>query len=118
VYTDPEGVIFGNATLGVRQWLRDNQVKISLPMNEPEDQFGLMLMTLSWSLRNGVDDAAVRDFLSNHLMTWAPYFLEVFLRGTDNPLYQGTGRLAAATLADWNDRFQLEVPKINLHRRD
>ena len=48
VYTDPEGVIFGNATLGVRQWMRDNAVKLSLPDKEPEDHFGLMLMMLSW----------------------------------------------------------------------
>ncbi len=63
VYTDPEGVIFGNATLGVRQWMRENQVKLTLPHNEPEDHFGLMLMMFSWGISNGLDDGVLRDFL-------------------------------------------------------
>lgn len=118
VYTDPEGVIFGNATLGVRQWMRDNAVKLSLPDKEPEDHFGLMLMMLSWCVTNGVERAALDELLEEHLLTWTPYFLELFERGAQHPLYKGAARLAAATLADWQERFELEPPVINLHRRD
>ena len=118
VYTDPEGVIFGNATLGVRQWMRDNAVKLSLPDKEPEDHFGLMLMMLSWCVTNGIERAALDELLEEHLLTWAPYFLELFERGAQHPLYKGAACLAAATLADWQERFELEPPVINLHRRD
>lgn len=118
VYTDPEGVIFGNATLGVRQWMRDNAVKLSLPDKEPEDHFGLMLMMLSWCVTNGVERAALDELLEEHLLTWTPYFLELFERGAQHPLYKGAARLAAATLTDWQERFELEPPAINLHRRD
>lgn len=118
VYTDPEGVIFGNATLGVRQWMRDNLVKLTLPDNEPEDHFGLMLMMLSWGIANGVDRAALDELLEQHMLPWTTYFLELFCAGAQHDAYVGAARLAAATLADWQQRFQLNPPVINLHRRD
>ena len=117
VYTDPEGVIFGNATLGLRQWMRTNAVKLTLPDKEPEDHFGLMLMMLSWGISNGVSSAALDELLEKHLLTWAPYFLELFEKGARHPLYAGAARLAEATLADWQKRFDLTPPAINLHRR-
>lgn len=117
VYTDPEGVIFGNATLGVRQWMRDNQVKMTLPNNEPEDHFGLMLMMLSWATTHDVSEEAICVFLQEHLLSWAPYFLKLFAASTQNPLYQGAAQLALATLQDWIDRFQLEVLEVSLHPR-
>lgn len=118
VYTDPEGVIFGNATLGVRQWMRDNQVKLTLPDKEPEDHFGLLLMMLSWGITHDVDAAALDELLAVHVLPWAPYFLELFEKGAQSPVYKGAARLAAATLGDWKERFELDVPVINLHRRD
>lgn len=117
VYTDPEGVIFGNATLGVRQWMRDNQVKMTLPNNEPEDHFGLMLMMLSWAVTHEVSEDAICAFLQEHLLTWCFYYLQLFAASTENPLYKGAAQVAQATLADWVERFQLEVPQISLHPR-
>ena len=58
------------------------------------------------------------ELLEEHLLTWTPYFLELFERGAQHPLYKGAARLAAATLTDWQERFELEPPAINLHRRD
>ena len=118
VYTDPEGVIFGNATLGVRQWMRDNLVRISLGNNEPEDQIGLEFSMLSWAISHDVSDEGIRCFLEQHLLSWAPFFLNLFEQGAQNAWYVGVARLAAVTLADWQDRFQLEIPQINLRSRD
>ena len=118
VYTDPEGVIFGNATLGVRQWMRENAVKLTLPEKEPEDHFGLMLMMFSWGITNSVSGAALDELLEKHLLTWSPYFLELFEKGAKHALYIGAARLASATLADWQKRFDLNPPVINLYKRD
>lgn len=118
VYTDPEGVIFGNATLGVRKWMRENAVKLTLPEKEPEDHFGLMLMMFSWGITNGVSDVALDELLEKHLLTWSPYFLELFEKGAKHSLYVGAARLTSTTLADWQKRFELNPPAINLYKRD
>ena len=118
VYTDPEGVIFGNATLGVRPWMRDTLVRISLGNHEPEHQLGLAVSMLSWAISHDVSDEGIRCFLEQHLLSWAPFFLNLFEQGAQNAWYVGVARLAAVTLADWQDRFQLEIPQINLRARD
>lgn len=118
VYTDPEAVIFGNATLGVRQWMRNNAVKLTLPDKEPEDHFGLMLMMLSWGISHDVSAEALNELLEKHVLTWAFYFLELFEEGAQHPLYKGAAHLATLTLTDWRERFALNPPAINLHRRD
>ena len=73
---------------------------------------------LSWCVTNGIERAALDELLEEHLLTWTPYFLELFEQGAQHPLYKGAARLAAATLVDWQERFELEPPVINLHRRD
>lgn len=117
VYTDPEAVIFGNATLGVRQWMRDNAVKLTLSDKEPEDHFGLILMMLSWGISHGVSVEALDELLEKHLLTWAFYFLQLFEKGAKHPLYKQAAHLAALTLTDWRDRFALNPPTVNLHHR-
>lgn len=94
-----------------------NLVKLNLTNNEPEDQFCLMLMMFSWAITNGVEEAALKEFLQDHPLPWAPYFLDLFQQGTESPLYMGVARLAQATLASWKERFELQVPQINLHQR-
>ena len=115
VYTDPEGVIFGNLTLSLRSWMRENGVEMRLPDKEPEDHFGLMLMMLSWSC-DKVDDDAIADLLENYLLPWAPRFLELFVEGADDAFYESLGALAQATLADWRSCFDLNPPAIRLSR--
>lgn len=115
VYTDPEGVIFGNLTLAVRQWMREHGVRMQLPDKEPEDHFGLMLLMLSWAAGR-IDDAAIDALLEQHLLVWAPRFLELFIEGAGGGFYAAAGRLARATLADWRSRFCLTPPDIRLRR--
>ena len=115
VYTDPEGVLFGNLTLSVRQWMRTVGVDMRLPDKEPEDHFGLMLMMLSWGAAQ-VDDAALDQLVGEYLLPWAPRFLELFAAGADDAFYEGLAALAQATLSDWQARFALTVPEVRLAR--
>lgn len=121
VYTDPEGVLFGNETLAVRQWMRDNLVKMNLKDKEPEDQFGLMLLMASWAVNNDVADDQVKCLFEDHLLPWSGRFLELFTQAAEDqhpeppmanvaaplpsPFYAALGHLAQATLADWQQRF-------------
>lgn len=116
VYTDPESVIFGNQTLAVRQWMRDNLIKINLSEKEPEDQFGLMLLMLAWSVANDVSDEAIDAFFEEHLLPWAPRFLDLFEEGAELGFYAGLAQLARATLLDWKDRFGLNPIVVPLAR--
>lgn len=121
VYTDPEGVLFGNETLAVRQWMRNNLIKVNLENKEPEDQFGLMLLMASWAVNNGVPDEQVKLLFEEHLLPWSGRFLELFTKAAQdqNPeppmasvaaplpsiFYAALGQLAQVTLADWQQRF-------------
>lgn len=121
VYTDPEGVLFGNETLAVRQWMRDNLVKINLKDKEPEDQFGLMLLMASWAVSNGVADEQIKVLFEENLLPWSGRFLELFTQAAQDqnpeppmanvpaplpsPFYAALGQLAQVTLADWQQRF-------------
>lgn len=131
VYTDPESVIFGNETLAVRQWMRDNLVKMNLPEREPEDQFGLMLLMVSWGVRNGVADEEIQRLFEEDLLPWAFRFLELFVDaaaggeaarrswGDDvapSPFYQAVGQLARLTLEDWQTRYGWKSREIPLSR--
>lgn len=132
VYTDPESVLFGNETLAVRQWMRDNLVRINLKDKEPEDQFGLMLLMASWAINNDVADDQVRCLFEDHLLPWSGRFLELFTQAAEdqNPeppmanveaplpsaFYAALGNLAQVTLADWQQRFDWTPRKAPLSR--
>lgn len=116
VYTDRESVIFGNKTLDVRDWMRANGVKMNLGSREPEDHFGLMLTMFSWAARNGVSEAELRVFLEQHLLPWAPRFLELFRAGAQGTFYEGLANLAAATLEQWTQAFELQPVTCRLYR--
>ncbi len=47
VYTDRECVVFGEATLALRQWMRENGISRPGDGTEPEDHIGLMLLLLA-----------------------------------------------------------------------
>ena len=116
VYTDPESVLFGNATLGVRSWMRENAVKLHLQCREPEDHFGLMMLLVAWATENDVDDEQITELLQSHLMPWAFRFLDLFEEGADLEYYSAAARLARVTLADWRDRFGFEAADVRLAR--
>ena len=44
VWLDRENVLFGDSTLALRQWMRDNGIQFAMQQNEPEDHFGSLLL--------------------------------------------------------------------------
>ena len=97
VYTDRECVVFGEATLALRQWMRENGISRPGDGTEPEDHIGLMLLLLAWVARNRAD--LLDDYAAMHLLTWAPHFLEKMEAAAASPFFEGLAALARASLA-------------------
>ena len=76
VWLDRENVLFGDSTLALRQWMRENQIAFDVQQNEPEDHFGTLLMLAAWLVENGREEAC-NQLLAWHLLPWAPRFLEI-----------------------------------------
>ena len=114
VYLDPECVIFGNSLLALRDFLKRHQIAFQAQQDEPEDHIGLMLM-LSVYLAETRPHLLV-EFLSQHLLTWAPHFLTKLADIENHPFYQGLAQLTLITLDDWKQKLSLSVPDVRFYR--
>ncbi|PSU02325.1 DMSO reductase [Photobacterium gaetbulicola] len=98
VYLDKEQVIFGTTTLDYRRFLADKDMSLDTGMREPEDQFGLMLMAMS-KLAEAEDSEAIKLLLSDHLLPWAPRYLELMQANASTQSYRLLGGMAEQWLA-------------------
>ena len=97
VYTDRECVVFGESTLALRAWMRAVGVERLADERTPEDHIGLMLALLSFLAAERSE--LVDDYLRDHLLTWAPHYLEALEEAAEQPFYAGLARLTRLTLA-------------------
>lgn len=115
VWLDRESVLFGDSTLALRQWMRENAIAFEMQQNEPEDHFGTLLMLAAWLAENERD--AERDqLLAWHLLPWSQRFLEVFIDNAGHPFYVALGQLARLTLASWQSELLIPVADKTLYR--
>ncbi|KAB1651575.1 Tat proofreading chaperone DmsD [Adlercreutzia muris] len=96
VYTDRECVVFGESTLALRAWMRAVGVERLADERTPEDHIGLMLALLSFLAAERPE--LVDDYLRDHLLTWAPHYLEALEEAAEQPFYVGLARLTRLTL--------------------
>lgn len=115
VWLDRESVLFGESTLALRQWMRENAIAFDMQQNEPEDHIGTLLMLAAWLAENGRDTQ--RDqLLAWHLLPWSHRFLSVFIDNAGHPFYEALGKLAQLTLADWQSTLLIPVAEKPLYR--
>lgn len=107
VYTDRECVIFGEATLALRAWMRACGIERTTDERTPEDHIGLMLALLSYLAEERPD--LVDEYLRDHLLTWALHYLEALEAAADHPFYQGLAALTRSTLLGLQAARGLEV---------
>lgn len=107
VYTDRECVVFGEATLALRAWMRRVGVARTADERTPEDHIGLMLALLSYLAEERPD--LVDEYLRDHLLTWALHYLEALEAAADHPFYQGLAALTRSTLLGLQAARGLEV---------
>lgn len=115
VWLDRENVLFGESTLALRRWMRDNGIHFVMQQNEPEDHFGSLLLMAAWLAEQG-HHTQCAELLAWHLFPWSTRFLDVFIEQAGHPFYQAAARLARLTLAQWQAELLIPVPVKKLYR--
>lgn len=115
VWLDRENVLFGESTLALRQWMRENGIVFAGSQNEPEDHFGSLLLLAAW-LEENTCHQECDQLLAWHLLPWSGRFLDVFISGADHPFYRAAGKLAQLTLAGWRSGLLMPVANRPLFR--
>ena len=115
VWLDRESVLFGDSTLALRQWMREQGIDVESAQNEPEDHIGTLLMLAAWLVESG-RQTACDQLLAWHLLPWAGRFLAVFQAQAAHPFYAALGQLTLLTLNDWQSRLLIPVADKPLFR--
>ena len=74
VYLDQEKLLMGESQERYRQFLQQNGLILNSGMNEPEDQFGLMLMAFAL-LAEKKQLVAAKQLITDHLSIWSSTYL-------------------------------------------
>lgn len=114
VYTDHDCVIFGESTLALRAWMRAQGIQRLGDERTPEDHIGLMLALLSFLAAERPE--LVDEYLRDHLLTWAPHYLEGLAEAADHFFYRGLARLTRATLLGMQEVRGLTVSVPRFYR--
>ena len=93
VWLERDNLLMGDTTAEYRAFLQSQGMAFNSRQNEPEDQFGLMLLACSALLDAG-KDAAVNQLLEVYLLPWGYRYLERLQCNVMSPFY---ARLAAVT---------------------
>lgn len=107
VYTDRDGVIFGDSALDLHDWLSANGVLVDAHDSMPDDHIGRMLSLMAWLAQNRPD--ILDPYLSEHLMTWAYHFLDLVEERTEHSFFQTLSQLTSASLKGIEDELNLTV---------
>ncbi|WP_318389392.1 Tat proofreading chaperone DmsD [Enterobacter sp.] len=108
VWLDRESVLFGDSTLALRQWMRENSIVFETGQNEPEDHFGTLLMLTAWLMEQS-RYRECEQLLAWHLLPLAGRFLTVFNEHAGHPFYRALGELTRLTLAQWQSILLIPV---------
>ena len=114
VYLDKENVLFGDSTLKLRHWMAQQQVDVTLAQEEPEDQFGLLMMMAAWLAEH--QPADLPDLLAEHVLPFAYRYLDLLQSTAGHSFYQGVAQLATLTLTDWQHELQVIPTAAELYR--
>lgn len=114
VYMDKEGVVFGESTLALRQWMRENGIERIGGNETPEDHIGIMLLLMAWVAL--YKPQLLDDYLSQHLLTWSSHFLTQLEGAAKHPFYKGMAQLTKASLEGIQQALKLEVKEPKFYR--
>ena len=93
VYLDQDKLLMGESQERYRAFLQHQGLTLNTCMNEPEDQFGLMLMAYAILLEKHQFQAA-KQLLTEHLLSWAPAYLNSLKQNQISLFYQALAIIA------------------------
>ncbi|ACV21494.1 Tat proofreading chaperone DmsD [Slackia heliotrinireducens] len=114
VYTDRDQVVFGESTIALRTWMRRAGIGADGLDGAPEDHIGTMLLLLSWLVEHKPE--LVEEYLTDHLLTWAPHYLDELEEAAEGGFYGTLARLANETLTGIEDELDLQVELPRFYR--
>ena len=99
VYLDPDSIVFGCAHLELRQWMRTHRIypEHTSSTREAADSFGKEMLLLAWIADRKPD--LICDLVANHIMPWAPRYLELLRTSSRQPFWAGAALLASTFLS-------------------
>ncbi|MEA9392116.1 molecular chaperone [Acerihabitans sp. TG2] len=106
VYLDQKNLLMGDSLARYRTFLRQQGLSFSGQHNEPEDQFGLMLLALAWLLEQD-NNGAAKVLLEQHLLPWSGRYLTLLAANTVSDFYARLARIADIWLQDLRQRYDL-----------
>lgn len=122
VYLSPDHLLFGVQTVQVRRLYERFGMSVPNPQSEPVDHFGLELQFVAHLCAIGVEAedknrpdirdvviAEIRTFLNEHLLKWAPAFIQKVIENADSDYYRGAAHLALGCLTYTNEVLALET---------
>lgn len=116
VYLDKDQVIFGESTLALRAFLRQHQIEIDTGLREPEDHFGLMLMSLSQLLCDAQSQNSGKVLLSHHLLPWGYRYLTLLKQSATTQTYQCLADIAQQWLEYLQQAFSVQPVEMKVYR--
>ena len=126
VYLSDSRLMFQEKTLEVRNWYRRFGLQSEKLYSEPDDHIGLELAFLAHLAKLGVQAIdeedqeqfaalldAQRNFMSEHILRWAPRFCEKVIAGAKTDLYRGMALLIRGALFDLAELLGLEITEFS-----
>lgn len=114
VYTDRECVVFGEATLALRSWMRQNGIARLGDEKTPEDHIGLMLLLMAWIA--GHKPELLEEYLRDYLLTWSSHMLEELEDAARHSFYRGLAQLAKESLEGIAAEMDIQVEYPRFYR--
>jgi putative dimethyl sulfoxide reductase chaperone len=93
VYLGQEKSLMGESQERYREFLKQQGLMLNTGINEPEDQFGLMLMAYAILLEKSHFEAA-KQLLTDHLLSWASSYLDCLKQNQISLFYQALAIIA------------------------
>lgn len=114
VYMDRDKVMYGRTWTMLRDWMRARGVRGLYDENDPEDQFGRMLVLAGELARTRPD--LLCEFLGDHLLCWSDRFLAAFRKAARTETYRGLALLCETTLDDVRELLAIEPAARRMYR--
>lgn len=122
VYFNEEHLVFQEQTLAVRQWYARYGAEIERLHKEPDDHIGLEMIFVAYLAQRALSDLEREDkaafkadltaqgqFLSEHLLRFAPAWYELVEENASTDFYQALGKLIWGALQAVADLLLIEI---------